>query len=121
MQITLTEQIIVAFVTMAGTLGVGWLTLRGVLRKADQEATATGAIARAELERLLMARIDQLQIHITALEERITLKDARIAELETRVDELEAERDQWKNEAAQLRAELAKICGERQTGKRKAE
>lgn len=114
----ITEGIIVALVVLAGGMVKGWFDLKGALRKADQEATATGAIARAELERLLMARIDQLQIHITALEERITLKDARIAELEKRVDELEVERDQWKDEAAQLRAELAKICKEKgRTGK----
>ena len=106
MQITLTEQLIMAVMTAAATLGVGWLTLRGVVRKAQQEEMATNATARVELERLLMARIDQLQQHISALEARITAKDARIQELETRVDELEAEN-------ARLKAELERICKER--------
>lgn len=109
MQITLTEGIILALITFAGTLVTGWYGFRGMLRKADQEATATDATARAELERLLMARIDQLQDHIAKLELRIAAKDDRIQELEHRVDELETEN-------ARLRAELARICGERSGG-----
>ncbi len=106
MQITLTEQIIVAILTCAGTLAVGWLGLRGVMRKAQQEEAATNTTARLELERLLMARIDQLQQHIAALEARIAAKDERIQELEKRVDELEGEN-------ARLKAELERICKER--------
>jgi len=92
-----------ALVTAAGTLAVGWLGLRGVMRKAQQEEAATNTTARLELERLLMARIDQLQQHIAALEARIAAKDERIQELEARVDELEAEN-------TRLKAELERIC-----------
>ncbi len=114
-QITLTEQIIVAILTCAGTLAVGWFGLRGVIRKSQQEEMATNTTARVELERLLMARIDQLQQHITALEARIAAKDARIVELERRVDELEHEKDEWQTERAQLKAELARLCAQKRT------
>ena len=109
-----------ALVTAAGTLAVGWLGLRGVMRKAQQEEAATNTTARLELERLLMARIDQLQQHIAALEARVAAKDARIGELEKRVDELEtelakhrAERDWWRGEAERLKARLEDLCNER--------
>ncbi len=113
----LTEGIIVALIALAGALGTGWFKLRSDIhnaraatRKVDQEQTATSAIARAELERLLMARIDQLQQHITTLEARVAAKDQRIAELEKRVDELESEN-------ARLKAELAQLCEEKQHGR----
>lgn len=127
MQITLTE-IIVALIGLAGILGGGWWKFTSDMqrmrhesqtaqRKAALEEMATNTTARLELEKLLMARIDQLQAHIAALEARITTKDARIAELERRVDELEREKDQWELERAQLKGELARLCAERHMGK----
>ena len=114
-----------AIITAAATLGVGWLGLRGVLRKAAQDETATNTTARLELERLLMARVDQLQKHLQENEEdlkttRMDLK-ATQAELDETREEVATLREEnaalrgrvrdLETENAALRAELKLICG----------
>lgn len=108
-----TEGIIVALLALSGALAKGWLDLRGMIRKNQQEEMAINTTARLELERLLMARIDQLQTHLRTNEEALGAVRVEVATLREenaclriRVRDLEAEN-------AALRAELKRICAER--------
>lgn len=120
-----TEAVIVALVTGVVTLGGAWWRFRADLRKSAQEEMATNATARLELERLLMARVGQLQKHLQENEEdlkttRMDLK-ATQAELDETREEVATLREEnaalrgrvrdLETENAALRAELKRICG----------
>lgn len=113
MQITLPETIIVALLTCAATLGVGWWRFRGELRKSAQEEMAINATARLEFERLMMARLDQQNQLLQANERELASVRLEVATLREENAGLRARVRDLETENATLRAELKRICGER--------
>jgi septal ring factor EnvC (AmiA/AmiB activator) len=115
-----TEGIIVALLALSGALAKGWFDLRGMIRKNQQDEMAVNTTARLELERLLMARVDQLQKHLQENEQDLKAAQQDLRAMGTEVATLREEnaalrgrvRD-LETENAALRAELKRICGER--------
>jgi septal ring factor EnvC (AmiA/AmiB activator) len=115
-----TEGIVVALLVLTGGLAKGWFDLRGMIRKSQQEEMAINTTARLELERLLIARVDQLQKHVRENEEELDAAREELHGVREEVATLRAEnatlrirvRD-LETENATLRAELKRICAER--------
>jgi len=98
-QLTLTQEIVIAVLALAGVVYGAWQTAKAAYRRADVDRLTSDAQARQALRDDMMQYIDELRSEVKALrEENATLRQEN-ATLRTRVRDLETE--------------LARICGER--------
>lgn len=94
--------VVVATISLIGTIGVGWFTFAAQRRKDD--ATARNDLARLQ-EEIETGLWNRLKSEIDGLQSQLSEERDRRRELENRVMVLEQENEQLRRENARLVAE----------------
>lgn len=94
--------VVVATLSLVGTIGVGWFTFAAQRRKDD--ATARNDLARLQ-EEIETGLWNRLKSEIDGLQSQLSEERDRRRELENRVMVLEQENEQLRRENARLVAE----------------